>query len=83
MMMRTMIFGPYAAAVNYAREKSLSPGNWCHGTSRARVMGLNTNEFHTVIVGDKLDAAATEALREWNLRRRMYNSGDEGNTYAG
>ena len=75
MMMRTMIFGDYGAACNYAREKSLSPGNWMHGSSRARVMGLNTNEFHTVIVGDKLDAAAAEALREWNLRKSMY-SGD-------
>jgi len=73
MMMRTMIFGDYSAALNYAREKSLSPGNWVHGTSRTRVMGLNTNEFHTVVIGDELDAAAAEALREWNLRRRMYS----------
>jgi hypothetical protein len=77
MMMRTMIFGDYAVAMNYAREKSLAPGNWVHGTSRAAVMGLNTNEFHTVIVGDKLDSAATEALREWNMRRSLYGSGEK------
>lgn len=70
--MRTMIFGTYTAAQNYAREHSLSPKDWLHGSSRARVMGLNTNEFHTVIVGTELDAAATEALRAWNLRKSMY-----------
>jgi len=72
-MMRTMIFGSLTAACSYAREHSLAVKDWLHGSSRARVMGLNTNEFHTVIIGDELDAAAAEALREWNLRRRMYS----------
>ena len=76
-MMRTIIFGSYGMAQHYAREESLSPGNWVHGSSRTRLMGLNPNEFHTVIIDGPLDSSAAEALREWNMRQRMYNKGEE------
>ena len=77
-MMRTMIFGTYVAAQNYAREHSLTPKDWMHGSSPIRILGLNTNEFKTVVIGETLDAAATEALRQWEFRRQLYGGKPEG-----
>lgn len=67
---RVMVFGPYVAACSYAREHELAPGQWCHGADRHRVMGLDPNQFETVIVGGHLDADSLAAVKEWEFVRR-------------
>ncbi len=68
--MRTIIFGRYEAARIYAKDHGLLPNQWLHASSRERVMGLDPAHYETVIVGGALDEGATEALREWEFRRK-------------
>lgn len=71
MTKRFMIFGEHRAVALYVREHKLSPQEWTWGAERERVIGLNPNDFETVIVGPQLDEDATAALREWQIRRVM------------
>jgi len=73
-----MIFGQHHAAALYVREHKLAPHEWAIGSHRERVVGLNPHDWETAIVGPSLDQEATEALREWELRRACRTPTSEG-----
>lgn len=68
---RLITFGRFELARIRAQERGYGPGAWVHASSREMVMGLDPQQFETLIVGPSLDAQATEALKEWEFRRML------------